>query len=338
MEERFIQTRDPVIEWSKLGKIRWFNAIQWLYEPAAVILVPLISLIVGGLLSLPIIAQIMLGNEMELGPLADDPNAMIERQQELIFSNPIGLAAVTIVSFGAMHLTVWLWIRIMERRSWWTIGLPFKAIGGVSTALFQYGRGLLIGLGLQLAIVGMLALLGMLDFETPFRGVSTIVLRNIGLLFVAFVIQGAAEEVLTRGLIFQVVGRRYGVWVGVLISALIFGLLHLGNPNTSSIAIANLFLAGLLFSLYALNEGTIWGACALHSIWNWTMGNLLGLEVSGIEFAADTAALLDLQETGPDHITGGAFGPEGGLVVTSALVLVCGFLLFTYWRKGTLNA
>ena len=333
MQERFVPTHDPVIEWSKLGQIRWFAAIQWLYEPAAVILVPLIALILGGLLSLPIVAQIMRGSEMELGPLADDPVAMAERQQELIFSNPVGLAALIIVSFGAMHLTVWLWIRIMEKRSWWTIGLPFEAIGGVSTALLQYGRGLLIGLGLQMAVVGVLALLGMLDFETPFSGVSGVVLRNIGLLFVAFVVQGAAEEVLTRGLIFQVVGRRYGVWAGVSVAALTFGLLHLGNPNTSSIAIVNLFLAGLLFSLYALNEGTIWGACALHSIWNWTMGNLLGLEVSGIEFAADTAALIDLQETGPDAITGGSFGPEGGLVVTSALVLVCGFLLYTYWRK-----
>lgn len=323
-----------LIEWGNLGQIRWFEGAKWLYEPVAVLATPILALLIGQIVSLPVIFYVLAANADEAAALAENPATANESLLNLLYSNPQALAWLTILSFGAMHFVVWAWIRLMERREWWTIGLPFEAIGGWQVALYQYGRGLLIGFGLQMGVLGILALLGMIEFEAPFAGLSGIVLLNIVILFLAFVVQGAAEEVLTRGLILQVIGRKYGLWVSVLISSLIFMALHLLNPNLSALAVANLFLAGLLFALYALNEGTIWGACALHSIWNWTMGNLLGLEVSGIEFAAQAASLIDLQEAGPDWITGGSFGPEGGLVVMLVLVAVCGFLLARFLRTG----
>ncbi|MEM7801397.1 MAG: type II CAAX endopeptidase family protein [Chloroflexota bacterium] len=337
MSDLLAKPQHPLIAWGKIGRVRWFQQAKWLYEPVAIILVTFFSLLFGQILSLPI--QLSLAGSLsdEIAALGTETSAINELFMGSLFADPQLLAGLTILSFLGMHIVVWLWIWLMENRSWWTIGLPFRAIGGWQVALFQYGRGLLIGFGLQMATVGILALLGMISFETPFSGFSGLVLFNVVLLFVSFIIQGAAEEVLTRGFIFQVVGRKYGVWLAVIVSSLIFALLHLGNPNIGPIAVINLFLAGLLFALYALNEGTIWGACAVHSIWNWTMGNLLGLEVSGMEFAADTGSLIDLQETGPDLITGGAFGPEGGLVVLTLLVLTCGYLIYNYVRHPILT-
>jgi len=117
------------------------------------------------------------------------------------------------------------------------------------------------------------------------------------------------------------IGGRYHPLAGILISSVIFTAFHSFNPNLSPIAILNLFLFGLFTALYALTEGGLWGVFSLHSVWNWAQGNLFGFEVSGM--ASPGGTLFNLRETGPDVITGGSFGPEGGLAVTAVLVISC---------------
>jgi membrane protease YdiL (CAAX protease family) len=107
--------------------------------------------------------------------------------------------------------------------------------------------------------------------------------------------------------------------IGVIFSALFFSALHLLNPNITLISVLNLFLFGLFAALYALWEGGLWGVFAIHSIWNWAQGNVFGLSVSGLYL--QSSVLFNLTETGPDWITGGYFGPEGGIIVT--LILLC---------------
>ncbi len=92
----------------------------------------------------------------------------------------------------------------------------------------------------------------------------------------------------------------------------------------------NLFLFGIFASVYAMNEGGLWGVFAIHSFWNWAQGNLLGLEVSGSLIGGTT--LINLKENGSDLLTGGAFGPEGGLAITIVLVIGCA-ILFYYMSK-----
>jgi membrane protease YdiL (CAAX protease family) len=104
-----------------------------------------------------------------------------------------------------------------------------------------------------------------------------------------------------------------------VISALVFAVYHSLNPNLSPIAFLNLFLFGVLTAFYALYEGGLWGVFGIHAAWNWAQGNIFGLEVSGIPPAGGT--LFNLMETGPDAITGGQFGPEGGLAVTAVLIV-----------------
>jgi membrane protease YdiL (CAAX protease family) len=112
----------------------------------------------------------------------------------------------------------------------------------------------------------------------------------------------------------------------VIISSLVFAVLHSLNPNLSPVAILNLALFGLFTALYALYERGLWGVFSLHSVWNWAQGNLLGFEVSGM--APPGGTLFDLMEVGPDIITGGPFGPEGGLSVTAVLIISC---LVVWW-------
>ena len=104
-------------------------------------------------------------------------------------------------------------------------------------------------------------------------------------------------------------------------SAVIFASYHALNPNLGPIAMLNLFLFGIFAALFALYEGGLWGVFSIHTAWNWAQGNLFGFEVSGMIPPGGT--MFNLREVGPDAVTGGPFGPEGGLAVTTVLVISC---------------
>ena len=306
-----------LIQLAKTAKLRWFKSGGRLYEPAVALYAIVAVQLFGALAILPLIVILAFQNFDQFTSLTAGESGLF--LQDLLLGTPRNFALYLIITFAAIHFAVWLWLRLIERRGFWTLG--FQVDWG--TGLWQYGRGLLVGLGMILGCVGILALLGFVSWENRFTGFSGVVLLNVLLILIGFMVQGAAEEVLTRGLLMQVFGRRYGLFVGIFVSSVLFALLHLLNPNIGWISVLNLFLAGVLFAIYAIKEGSLWGACGFHSMWNWTMGNLLGFEVSGQTASNSDGTLFDLMETGPDWVTGGLFGPEGGVVVTAvALILI----------------
>ena len=238
------------------------------------------------------------------------------------------------ISFGAIILLVWLWVRFYERRSFATLGFERK------NALFQYARGLIIGLLAFTTTIGLMAPFGYVSVEAsdPTR-VGLAALGGVILVFLpGWLIQGAAEEILTRGWMLPALGARYRPWVGILISSIFFGIMHALNPNLTALSMINLILYGAFAAMYALREESLWGICAFHSIWNWTQGNLFGMPVSGQDqdLVGNPGTIFNLMETGPDWFTGGAFGPEGGLVTT--IVLVLSMLIIVFWPKQALTS
>jgi len=137
-----------------------------------------------------------------------------------------------------------------------------------------------------------------------------------------YMIQGMAEEVLCRSYFMVSLARRYPMWVAVILNALFFAALHLGNSGISALAFVNLTLFGVFASVYFIKRGSIWGIGAVHSIWNFVQGNFYGIKVSGME--SNCSVFASAMTEGRDLIHGGAFGLEGGLAVT--LVLVAGTL------------
>lgn len=235
----------------------------------------------------------------------------------------LGFTLILIGSFLPIFFLVWLWLWVFEQRPLWTTGLT-RPIAR------PYLRGLGIGLLIFGSAVLLLALFGYLEIENSGQGQGIwLTLAGTFLVLLGWIVQGAAEELLARGFLMPIIGVRWGPVPGVIISALLFSVLHLQNPNINFISLANLFLFGLFASLYALYEGGLWGVFAMHTIWNWTQGNLLGFSVSGINM--QTSILLDLMENGPDWATGGPFGPEGGVVVT--LVLLAGIFGLVYLSR-----
>lgn len=238
-----------------------------------------------------------------------------------------GWMALTLISsFILIFVFVWLWSRFYEKRSFSSLG--FEARG----AMLKYGRGLIFGALIFAGSVGLMALFGFVDVEqaaSPMVGFAAI--GGVLVVFLGWIVQGAAEEVLTRGWMMPVLGARYKPWIGILVSSLFFAILHGLNPNLSVIALVNLALFGLFAAFYALREGSLWGICAIHSVWNWVQGNFFGFQVSGTN--PEGGSLLKLVEAGPDWFTGGLFGPEGGLAVTVVLVLAIVFVFAWPFEK-----
>jgi len=229
-----------------------------------------------------------------------------------------------IFAFVLVYVILWAWLKWVEKRPFWTLGYELK------NALVQYGRGFLIGALMFAGSIGILELFGSVSFEQgdpSKQGLAAV--AGVILVLIGWVIQGGAEEALIRGWVLPVIGARYKPWLGLLVSSLIFTLLHGLNPNLSAIALVNLALFGVFAGLYAMREGSMWGISALHSVWNWVQGNFFGFQVSGTDAGGGT--LINLMETGADWLTGGEFGPEGGVAVT--IILAVSIAITLFWKS-----
>ena len=187
----------------------------------------------------------------------------------------------------------------------------------------NYLTGLLLGFILISSVYVLLFLTG----QVSFKGFS--LTADAAPLFFLYLLmwipQGATEEVMMRGYMMPRVASRFGVPFAVFFSSLCFSVMHAGNAGFSVIALINLMLIAALFACIALRQGHIYMVCAMHTIWNFCQGNLYGLEVSGNPQAASIFS-SGMTKFSKDYITGGKFGPEGGLAVTA--VIVTAFIVF----------
>lgn len=205
-----------------------------------------------------------------------------------------------------MTLTVICFCRWIQHRSAASVG--FRHPG----ALREYLWGILIGAFLLSATVGICALQGNVQIEKSAFSVP------VWLLFLAgYLLQGMSEEVLCRGYFMTSLARKNHPAVAALVSAAAFSLLHLANPGISWLALVNIFLFGVLMAVYILRRKDIWGACAIHSIWNFFQGNLFGIRVSGL--ATGPSPLVTTPDPAGSLWNGGDFGVEAGLCTTVVL-------------------
>ncbi len=213
----------------------------------------------------------------------------------------------------------------IEKRSLYSMGFSKKGIS------FEYLSGMLIGFAMfSLAVLICLLTKTMtIDQLNPQIPIGMIIL-----FFVGYLVQGASEEVICRGYFMISLTRNKAFVTAILANSLIFSALHLANPGVSFLGLLNIVLFGIFASCYILKRGSLWGACAIHSIWNFTQGNFYGINVSGTS-AGDSIFTSSVTESGK-LINGGDFGLEGGLAVTVVLVLSIVVVLLTKTKKTEL--
>ena len=146
-----------------------------------------------------------------------------------------------------------------------------------------------------------------------------------------YMIQGAGEEVMLRGYFLPSLSNSIAVPIAVGISSVAFSLMHLGNPGVTVLAIINIALFGLFMALYVLRTDNLWGACAIHSAWNFFQGNIFGVQVSGTGYSS---SVLTSSFNDKTLINGGSFGLEGGLAVTIVLAVAIALVIFIPKRKN----
>ena len=181
-------------------------------------------------------------------------------------------------------------------------------------------KGLGVGFCFFICVVLIMMLLGLYRIESigtdePLKIISA---------FFLFLVVGTGEEIIFRGVLFRWIDEKWGFMVALIVSALLFGLIHISESNAtlwSSIAIA--VEAGLLLGAAYKYSGTLWLPIGIHWAWNFTQGNIFGFEVSGKDIGV---SLLNATVSGPDWLTGGSFGAEA-----SVIPVVLGLLLSAWY-------
>ncbi len=154
-------------------------------------------------------------------------------------------------------------------------------------------------------------------------------LFGLGIYLLIFVAVSFYEELSYRGYILQNLNADWAIPVGLVSSSIVFGLFHGLNPNVTALALFNIFLAGVLMGVCYLLTRQLWLPMGFHFAWNFVQGPLLSFPVSGLR----TGGLLLTSVEGNPLLTGGAFGPEGGLLGTGALCLGVAILLTWWWVR-----
>jgi membrane protease YdiL (CAAX protease family) len=226
------------------------------------------------------------------------------------------------MSLASVALATWIMLRRVEKLPWSTVGLDRAA---ASPPLII--KGAAFG-GLTIGVVSLLLLAsGMLRIDSTLPGSwwgeawrSTVVL-----LPAAFF-----EEIFIRGYVFAVLRRIAGWKLALIVTSVVFGALHGWNPGADAESILAVTVAGFFLGAIFLATRSLYAAGAAHFAWNWVMSGALHIAVSGVPSRDPDYRVV---ETGPDWLTGGPWGPEGGVAAVAAMFVGIFYLYGRYLRR-----
>lgn len=193
--------------------------------------------------------------------------------------------------------------------------------------LSRAGRGFVVGLGMGIVpaalALGLSLLVGGAHF-VPDTGTAQDYLAQVGRTVLLLAPAALFEEVAFRGVGQVVLARAIGRLPTIALLSTLFALAHLQNANSTALGLVNIALAGVLLGVAFYAPGGIWTAWGAHLGWNATLA-ASDAPVSGLPFRIPA---IDYQPGGPVWLTGGSFGPEGGVLATAMIVLATAII----WR------
>lgn len=217
------------------------------------------------------------------------------------------LVALYVLLNAGLLVLAWLFLRALDRRGFQALGLWFYA---------GWSRESLAGLGVGVALVTTVVLGMALTQAVSYLGMNSAAglwlstLGSAGFLLIA----AACEEIVFRGYAFQRLVDSFGKLGAILILSVLFGAGHMNNPSANALSTANTVLAGVLLSVAYLKTRALWMPIALHWAWNLMLGPVYSLPVSGTRIGP---GLLVAEIGSPEWLSGGAYGPEGSVILTT---------------------
>ena len=186
--------------------------------------------------------------------------------------------------------------------------------------MLKYPTDIFAGIVITFFMMGfiyfLMSMAGWITFENFAWQVDSIaiVFEEVLLFLFIFIMVGWQEELLSRGYHLQTIASGTNLFWGTIISSAVFGALHLSNPNATWISAAGIFFAGLFLASAYIWTKQLWLSIGLHIGWNFFEGVVFGFPVSGLSIYP----LINIKVDGPIIWTGGAFGPEAGLIYCRA--------------------
>ena len=275
-----------------------------------------------------VVAAIGTGVLLLLGPRVglSMANSSVTQLTEKI-THDYGLL-LTVLAYPPALLALWLFRTSIDKRSWASLGF------GRSRALPNFARGALTGFGTLALLFTLMWLAGAIRFNGLSSDVASrgwpLAVVWLALYLVAFFGVGFMEETTFRGYGLHNLNEWLGWKWAVGVQAVVFALVHLGNGlgNRDVLlatigALPSLVLIAVLFAVSYRKTGSLWFAIGFHTFWNWSLGCVFSLPVSGI----GTFRLFDIQEGGTNFLSGGKFGAEGSFFLIPILLAMLYFLM-----------
>jgi membrane protease YdiL (CAAX protease family) len=233
---------------------------------------------------------------------------------------------------------MWITARLLDRRPFADFGFHLDRDWWIDLGCgLALGALLMIGIFLTEWAAGWITITGTLQTTKPSQSFILALFQPLAL----FLAVGIYEELISRGYLLQnlaegfnwpILKTRGAIVVAWLLSSVLFGLGHADNPNATAVSTSNLILAGVFLGLGYVLTGELAIPIGLHITWNFFQGAVFGFPVSGM---APSTTFIAIVQGGPDLWTGGAFGPEAGLLGIFAILVGGLFVwLWVYWRKG----
>lgn len=229
------------------------------------------------------------------------------------------LAVLAAILVAAIFIAFYCaFVRLVERR-------PAVAEFALSGSVKELVAGVLGGLLLFSVVVGIIAVFG--GYRVIGQHPASVLLPMLAI----SITSGVTEEIALRGIFFRLVESWLGTWIALILSAALFGALHLKNPNATLLAGTAIALeAGIMLAALYMLTRRLWAAIGLHAAWNFAQGGIYGIAVSG--FRQDGIFIPRL--TGSDLLTGGSFGAEASLPAMIAATAFGVILLILAYRRG----
>ncbi|HFH9915418.1 TPA: lysostaphin resistance A-like protein [Streptococcus suis] len=221
----------------------------------------------------------------------------------IFIDNAFVTLSLELLAFAFISLAIILWARFVEKSPW--LGLGIRKKGALKDFLLGWG------IGAAMLITCVLLMWGFGAIQVTSFQFSANLVGEFLILVLAWSIQGTTEELLTRGWMFSSLAAKHNIPVGILVSSLFFTFLHLGNNGISLIPLLDLTLFAILACLVMLKTGNIWVISGIHAAWNCFQGNVFAFPVSGTQAGQ---AFIAVETSGPDWLSGGAFGVEGSII------------------------